>query len=524
MAIGPWHARMHKPACQRHFGVGCTPESGLTYGAHVEHLWSTLRKTTRLLKYMSMAYRQDALTALMSRVELAKEDKLSVTPARWYNSAKSKAMQYSERLECLERDGMQDLTSQEQYSELHFTLAVMVVCSYMSPILLHLTMHDATSCYICCKAPLCARQQCRLNHCFTCDLHHQDKLCWRHDYQMCLEKLFTLTALTPPAQDTLFEADSLSEYQNRQELATAIAKARSFEQKHKLIDKWSQDSDAYQQAMLERKAYWVDCLQRNIAADLDALHVPKLAADRTSRQHRSTSSSLMKQARAPRILLEKSVQQLQEWHIVSGDIGPVPHDSAALSVADMEQQGWVVPCFTCSLNQSALHDQVVDMQQRVVRCQEEVQIVVRETQDAAAFYTQQLGTLIAAVEASEAGGLVFATTALQTLGTVVSTDDSETAHQYNKGQPYILHCKEVRCQRLLVSVTDLLAKLTTADVSSSLTSMSEAMQSSGSLSWRMTVISNLPMMRLTVILMMRMTCFMTFQMAPYLSCTELKCA
>ncbi|KAL0026133.1 hypothetical protein WJX79_002958 [Trebouxia sp. C0005] len=84
-----------------------------------------------------MAYRQDALTALMSRVELAKEDKLSVTPARWYNSAKSKAMQYSERLECLERDGMQDLTSQEQYSELHFTLAVMV-----------------------------------------------DKLCWRHDYQI----------------------------------------------------------------------------------------------------------------------------------------------------------------------------------------------------------------------------------------------------------------------------------------------------------------------------------------------------
>ena len=207
--------------------------------------------------------------------------------------------------------------------------------------------------------------------------------------------------------------------------------------------------------MLERKAYWVDRLQRNIAADLDDLHVSKLAADRTSRQHRSTSSSLKKQARATCIRLEKSVQQLQEWHVVSGDIGSVPYDAAVLSVADMEQQAWVVPCFTCSPNQSALHDQVVDLQQRIVRCQEEVHIV-RETQDAVAFYTQQLGTLTAAIEAREAGGL--ATPAVQTLSNVVSTEDSEIADQYNKGQLYILHCKEARCQRLLVSVTDLLAK------------------------------------------------------------------
>jgi len=277
---------------------------------------------------------------------------------------------------------------------------------------------------------------------------------------MCLEKLFILTALPPPAQDALFEADSLSEYQYRQELATAVAKARNFEQKHNLIDRWSRDSDAYQQAMLEHKAYWVDRLQRNIAVDLDALHVskqqPEEPDDRTSRQHRSTSSSLKNEARATRIRLEKSVQQLQEWHAVSGDIGSVPYDPAVMSVADMEQQAWVVPWFACSPNQSALHDQVVDLQQRIVRCQEEVHIVVRETQDAVAFYTQQLGTLTAAIEAREAGGL--ATPALQTLSNVVSTEDSETADQYNKGQLYILHCKEARCQRLLVSVTDLLAK------------------------------------------------------------------
>ena len=66
MAIGPWHARVHKPACQRQFGARCIPESGLTYGDNGEHLWSTLRKTAHLLKYMSMAHRQDALTALVS--------------------------------------------------------------------------------------------------------------------------------------------------------------------------------------------------------------------------------------------------------------------------------------------------------------------------------------------------------------------------------------------------------------------------------------------------------------------------
>ena len=94
----------------------------------------------------------------MSHLELAKKDKLSVTLAGWYNNAKSKAMQYSEQLECLESDGIQDLTTQEHLgSEIQFTPAVTVECSYMSPMLLHLTMHDATSFYICCKVPLCAR-------------------------------------------------------------------------------------------------------------------------------------------------------------------------------------------------------------------------------------------------------------------------------------------------------------------------------------------------------------------------------
>ncbi|KAA6427405.1 MAG: hypothetical protein FRX49_02069 [Trebouxia sp. A1-2] len=65
-----------------------------------------------------------------------------------------------------------------------------------------------------------------------------------------------------------------------------------------------------------------------------------------------------------------------------------------------------------SPKQSALHDQVVDLQQRIVRCQEE------------------LGILTAAIKAREAGGPAIAMTALQTLRTMSSSslelaDDSD---------------------------------------------------------------------------------------------------
>ena len=68
MAIGPWHARVHKAICQRQFGARQTPESGLTFGDNIEHLWAPLRKQSHLLKYMSKARRQDHLTTLVSHV------------------------------------------------------------------------------------------------------------------------------------------------------------------------------------------------------------------------------------------------------------------------------------------------------------------------------------------------------------------------------------------------------------------------------------------------------------------------
>lgn len=127
---------------------------------------------------------------------------------------------------------------------------------------------------------------------------------------MWLEKVFILEAVMPTAEHALPEADSLSGHRYQKELAAALNAACKYEQKHNLSERWSQDTAEYQQAMQERKGYWVDRLQGSIAADLDALHVSKLAAGRISRQHRSTSSSLKKHARATRIRLEKSIQQL----------------------------------------------------------------------------------------------------------------------------------------------------------------------------------------------------------------------
>ena len=61
MAVG-----LHKAACQRLFGARCTPDSGLTFGDNIQHLWASVRKHGHLLKYMSSANRQDFVTMIVN--------------------------------------------------------------------------------------------------------------------------------------------------------------------------------------------------------------------------------------------------------------------------------------------------------------------------------------------------------------------------------------------------------------------------------------------------------------------------
>ena len=65
MAIGPWHARVHKLSCQAEFGARAVAHTGLTYGDNVEHLWAWLRQHAHLMKYMAPATRQKFLVALV---------------------------------------------------------------------------------------------------------------------------------------------------------------------------------------------------------------------------------------------------------------------------------------------------------------------------------------------------------------------------------------------------------------------------------------------------------------------------
>ncbi|KAL0038483.1 hypothetical protein WJX77_007988 [Trebouxia sp. C0004] len=421
MAIGAWHARVHKPDCQRQFGARRIAETGLTSG-DVEHLWSCLRKPAHLLKYMSKAHKQDAVTDLIRHREVAKE--LAATLACSHNNATTKGLQYEEELKRL-----QDVDSQDGVVQ-------------------RPPCHAVTSLH----TPVAA-------------------LDWTHGYQECLEKKFLLIALQPASQHCQSaepsalhvqdKASSLTEHNLRQELAAAADKAREIETKKGLTEGWTQDSAEYQTALQQRKCFWVNCLHRNITADLDSLHVAKLTADRTSRQHRSTSSSLKKQSRATRIRLDKSILLLQQWHAVSGDIGNVLYDPALLSVADMEQKDWVLPWFTCNHSQSALHDQIVDLQHHIQQCKEEQCIVARETDDAITFYSHQLDSIQAAILVREGGCLDEGTShVVEYMSALYGNADSQAVgQQYLQGQMHVLQYTRDRCQLLLGGMQDLQASL-----------------------------------------------------------------
>ena len=147
-------------------------------------------------------------------------------------------------------------------------------------------------------------------------------------------------------------------------------------------------------------------LHNSIAADIDRLHVMTLSAQRTSRQHRGTSSSYKVRIRATHKAIDKSILQLQHWHEVSGDIGHIAYEPAALSRATIEEQGWALPWLTGQQSESAMQHRITDAQQRMQRCEEEQSIVVREVTDAITFYEHQLHGVQTAIRSRQAADFV----------------------------------------------------------------------------------------------------------------------
>ena len=138
--------------------------------------------------------------------------------------------------------------------------------------------------------------------------------------------------------------------------------------------------------------------QNAIAADVDKVHVLQLAAQRTSRQHRGTSSSFKKQLRSLNKRIDKNIRQLCEWHAVSGDISPLVYDVAELSADSLLEHGCTLPWLTLYQAGSALGHRITDAQQRVQRCSEEQEIIEREAVDTVLFYTHQLTAVQTAIQ------------------------------------------------------------------------------------------------------------------------------
>ncbi|DBA90314.1 TPA: hypothetical protein ACH3X1_003600 [Trebouxia sp. C0004] len=132
--------------------------------------------------------------------------------------------------------------------------------------------------------------------------------------------------------------------------------------------------------------------------DVDWLRWSTLAITRNP--HRGTSTQMKKKARDARDRLHQTVQQLQEWLAVPGDICHVGYDVASLSSDDMQQPDWKAPWNASGDFVSAQSQQVHLLQQR---CAEEVQILSRQAHDMVEFYTEQQADLKAALHARCAG-------------------------------------------------------------------------------------------------------------------------
>ncbi|DBA73616.1 TPA: hypothetical protein ACH3X1_011258 [Trebouxia sp. C0004] len=151
---------------------------------------------------------------------------------------------------------------------------------------------------------------------------------------------------------------------------------------------------------VERNCHHVHRLEYKIVTDVDWLRWSTLAISRNPRQHRGTSTQMKKKARDARDRLHQTVQQLQEWLAVPGDIGHVKYDVASLSSDDMQQPEWKAPWNASGDFVLAQSQPAHLLQQLRQQCAEEVQILsIREAHDMVEFYTKQQADLQAALHA-----------------------------------------------------------------------------------------------------------------------------
>lgn len=289
-----------------------------------------------------------------------------------------------------------------------------------------------------------------------------------HGYQECLEKVYALQPLLDSSFQSAEHPQSLHQRKYASELQQALTAAGAIESKHRVRPRWTASCEEYQTAASERKLYHIGQLQRKIVAHLDWLRWAQLTISRTPRQHRGTSSQLHKQRRQARTRLQQAVKQLQDWHAVLDDHDSLHYDAASLNAEEMESTSWVIPWEHSSTLAGSIAEQKTETEQRIMRCNEELLIVVRESKDMVLYYDQLVASLRSAIDIRQphaAGlGTMLNAAAVEVMQAYSPLDRDSIQQQYTQGQVHMLQEKLLRSEQLLHRAKELLSRLTHDDV------------------------------------------------------------
>lgn len=202
------------------------------------------------------------------------------------------------------------------------------------------------------------------------------KLSWRHAYHKALEHCANLDTSTQAT------SASFSSAQRDQDLVRARQCVQELEQKHKVARRWAPESPEYQQAAMERKAFNVQLLQRQVSELLDAYTIATAALDR-----KSTTSSRHEKRRLgtrrsnARSRMRECLQQLILWQAASPALASMGYDASILDVDGIILGRQELPWVGAG---ASLVSPADDSRQRALRCREEMDLVKREAGDMAA--------------------------------------------------------------------------------------------------------------------------------------------
>ncbi len=201
------------------------------------------------------------------------------------------------------------------------------------------------------------------------------RLNWKHGYQELLEQRAASSMLLPGGSGRSAEprSNALQELQLRD--ADIEARLVKIEAKHKVQQRWTEESTEYKEAQRERKAYYVSRLQDKLAQLFDYYHhLGSLLVTRRISTTRREDIRLTGFRRTARSQMRKALSKLQMWHASPGS-------STSYTAADITEEHladpdyvlpWVPGAASCRISpkDAAVH--------AYFRVEEEKELVVKD--------------------------------------------------------------------------------------------------------------------------------------------------